>query len=77
MLSGQSCHVSSLNPAGNLNRNRSRPLVATQSALKLDFACSQKHPILGCSARLRQPERLWPAGSEISPIGDRELTGAS
>eukprot|EP01047_Picozoa_sp_COSAG01_P138952 COSAG01_NODE_69666_length_260_cov_3.111801_1_plen_74_part_10 len=32
-----------------------------QSALKLNFACSQKHPILGCCARLRQPGRFYAA----------------
>jgi hypothetical protein len=47
----------------------------TQSALKLNFACSQKHPIFGCCARLRQPDRFYAARSEIFPIGDREPTG--
>eukprot|EP01047_Picozoa_sp_COSAG01_P027405 COSAG01_NODE_1807_length_9189_cov_24.677778_7_plen_209_part_00 len=49
----------------------------SQSALKLNFACSQKHPIFGCCARLRQPARFYAARSEISPNSDREPTGAS
>jgi hypothetical protein len=52
------------------------PILA-QSALKLNFACSQKHPIFGCCARLRQPDRFYAARSEIFPIGDREPTGTS
>ena len=48
-----------------------------QSALKLNFACSPKHPDSGCCARLRQPGRFYAARSEIFPIGDREPTGSS
>jgi hypothetical protein len=51
--------------------------VLAQSALKLNFACSQKHPIFGCCASLRQPDRFYAARSEIFPIGDREPTGDS
>jgi hypothetical protein len=47
----------------------------SQSALKLNFAFSQKHPTFGCCARLRQPDRFYAARSEIFPIGDREPTG--
>eukprot|EP01047_Picozoa_sp_COSAG01_P054676 COSAG01_NODE_6001_length_3907_cov_296.489233_4_plen_225_part_00 len=46
----------------------------TQSALKLNFACSPKHPDSGC-ARLRQPGRFYAACSEIFQIGDRGPTG--
>jgi hypothetical protein len=49
--------------------------VPSQSALKLNFACSQKHPIFGCCARLRQPARFYAARSEIFPNSDREPTG--
>eukprot|EP01047_Picozoa_sp_COSAG01_P001380 COSAG01_NODE_31_length_35900_cov_44.332169_15_plen_180_part_00 len=47
----------------------------TQSALKLNFACSPKHPKFGCCARLRQPARFYAARSEIFPNSDRGPTG--
>jgi hypothetical protein len=56
---------------------RKHEIALTQSALKLNFACSQKHPIFGCCASLRQPDRFYAARSEIFPIGDREPTGNS
>eukprot|EP01047_Picozoa_sp_COSAG01_P023862 COSAG01_NODE_1454_length_10256_cov_4.300748_6_plen_191_part_00 len=47
----------------------------SQSALKLNFACSPKHPKFGCCARLRQPARFYAARSEIFPNSDRGPTG--
>eukprot|EP01047_Picozoa_sp_COSAG01_P051163 COSAG01_NODE_5246_length_4387_cov_10.017724_3_plen_164_part_00 len=49
----------------------------SQSALKLNFACSPKHPDSGCCARLRQPGRFYAACSEIFQIGDRGPTGTT